>query len=133
MRTIEDVQDEINEITIKIESAEKEVELSQNKIDYFDKGEFFDEDKYKELLNEETLEVAGITMNVGDVLYEIDYTAFRTSMIDYVDSIEYTEFDEYNEFQEELETAEEELEELEEELEELKEELEELENEEEDE
>ena len=115
MRTIEDVKDEINEITIKIDSAEKEVELAQNKVDHFDKGEFFDEDKYKELLNEETLEVAGITMNVGDVLYEMDYTAFRTGMIDYADSMEYTEFDEYNEFQEELETAEEELEELEEE------------------
>ena len=119
---MKEIKTQIAEVENKIETLSLEIDRLQNELDTFDKTEHYCEDDYKNILNDETVDIAGITMNVGDVLLEMDHCAFYEGYINFVDSMDYNEFSDYEELEEEMEELNEQLEELNEQLEELEEE-----------
>jgi len=134
MRTIDDVISEIEKSEVSINEINTSIDNTQSQIDSFEVSDYYDESDHISTLNtfHGTIDVCGHDKDAGQVLYEVDYTAFREDYNNYTDSIDLDTFSEYNTLTDELEELKEELEEeeetlhtLEEELEELKEELEE--------
>ena len=122
------LQKRITDLATDITKAEQELVFASATIDAFDPSEHYTENMHIDFLNENygTVEVCGYTMDSGNVLFDRDYTAFRESLNNYIDSLDYTEFYEYNVLMEKHKEIEEEIEELEELMQELMQELEEL-------
>jgi hypothetical protein len=104
---------------IRIDNLENMIADLKNDIENYeiDPDEF--EDSYCEALDcEGSVTVCGIEFEPSNILREMDPTAYRCGLVDYVDGIELTEDDKYNELVEELEELEAELQDLYDELEE---------------
>jgi DNA repair exonuclease SbcCD ATPase subunit len=102
----------------KIEEVKRQIKSKQSEIDNFeiDQDEF--EDQYCEMLDYEgPVKVAGLTFDASAIIREMDPTAYRCGLNDYVDGIDKSDIKEYQELEEELEELENELSDLEEELE----------------
>jgi len=111
------------ELTGQIKDKKLEIEGKKKELDNFELDPYDYERQYDECIDEEgPVIVAGIKFDVSYALKELDPTAYRCKLVDYVDSIDKEETQEYKEIEEELETLEGELEDLETELEELEEE-----------
>ena len=102
MRTIDEVKAEIEEL-------EKE-------IDQFELDEDDYTDLYDEALNEGgPVRIGGLEYDPAYVLREVDPTAYRCGLADFVAGMELTDSDEYRELVEQLEELQDELTDLEDE------------------
>jgi len=103
---------------IEVKQAEivaKEAEIENFEIDVDDQ-----EGAYKEALDSDgPVSVAGMKFDASHILEELDPTAYRCGLVDYVDGLEKDDDPKYKELTEELETLQDELADLEGELEEL--------------
>jgi peptidoglycan hydrolase CwlO-like protein len=117
MRTIEDINNEI-------EALKEQISDKQEEINNFDKAEHLSDEKYAEMLDDVygKVNICGYTYCSSYALEKVDPIAYRCGFSDFADSMENEDFEEYNELIEELEELENELNELNEELEELNEE-----------
>jgi len=108
-----------DEILNEIESLENDKDNIQREINDLE----LDPDEYEDQYDDFLFEVYGY-VNLGaeyhpaDVLREIDPTAYRCGLNDYVNSIDITETIEYRELQDELEDIENQIIDLKEQLEE---------------
>jgi DNA repair exonuclease SbcCD ATPase subunit len=102
----------------KIENVKGLIKSKQAEIDNFeiDQDDFIEQ--YEDALNSEgEVKVCGMTFYPADIIKELDPTAYRCGLNDYVDGIDKNEVKAYQELEEELEELENELSDLEEELE----------------
>jgi len=96
------------------------IKAKQKELDNFEIDPDEYEDEYCEALDAEgDVYVGGLTFSPSQIIRELDPTAYRCGLIDFVDGMDIEEVPEYKELQEELEELEAELEELEAELEDL--------------
>jgi chromosome segregation ATPase len=97
----------------KIDKLENKIGDLKNDIDTYEIDPYEFEDQYCEMLDEAgPVNIAGIEFYPAHVLQEIDPTAYRCGLIDYVNGIELTIDEKYNELVEELEELEEKLQDL---------------------
>ncbi len=109
------------ENAIAIKNAE--IEDKQKEIDRFEIDPEEHEEEYKESLNSEgDVNVCGLTFSPSRIIEELDPTAYRCGLLDYIDSLDVSDDPAYKELEEELEILEDELTDLEGELEDLEEE-----------
>ena len=100
MRTIDEVKAEIEEL--------------ENGIDQFELDPDDYTDLYDEALNEGgPVRIGGLTFDPADIVKEMDPTAYRCGLNDFVDSMELEDSDEYREMLEQLEELQDELTDLE--------------------
>ena len=103
----------------EIEELKAKIKAKQAEIDNFEIDPDDYENEYCEMLNEEgPVKVAGLTFEADQIIRELDPTAYRCGLVDYVDGIEKSDVKEYQELEEELEELENQLEEMEEQEEE---------------
>ena len=103
----------------EIEELKAKIKAKQAEIDNFEIDPDDYENEYCEMLNEEgPVKVAGLTFEADQIIRELDPTAYRCGLLDYVDGIEKSDVQEYQDLEEELEELESELTDLENELEE---------------
>ena len=113
----------MKELMAKIEAKKAEIEAKQQEIDGFELDIDDYVEQYEEALNEEGLvKVGGLTFEPATIIRELDPTAYRCGLNDYVDGIEKSDSEKYQELEDELEALEDELTDLENELEEKEEE-----------
>lgn len=113
----------MKELMAKIEAKKAEVAAKQNEIDSFELDIDDYVEQYEEALNSEgEVKVAGLTFYPADIIKELDPTAYRCGLNDYVDGIDKGNDDKFIELEDELEALEDELTDLENELEEKEEE-----------
>jgi predicted nucleic acid-binding Zn-ribbon protein len=104
----------------QIYDLENEIAALENEIADYEIDPYDFEDEYCEALDcEGPVSVCGFEFNPSDILKEMDPTAYRCGLVDYVDSIDINDLDEFSAMAEKLEEMKEELSLLEEELEEL--------------
>ena len=86
------------------------------------------EDQFDESLDESIpeIEIGCLTYSPSHVLKNVDPTAYRCSLIDFVDSFDVEDSDEYKELQEEIDQLQSDIEDLENEIEDLESEIEDL-------
>jgi peptidoglycan hydrolase CwlO-like protein len=109
-----------NELTAQIEAKQAEIKVKQAELDNFELDVDDYEDIYKAHLDEEgPVIIAGMKFDPSYALQEIDPTAYRCGLNDYVDSFEKEDDPKYKELEEELESLTEELDALEAEIEDL--------------
>ena len=109
------------ENAIAIKNAE--IEVKQREIDGFEIDPEEHEEEYKDALDEQGDVVIGsLHYSPSYVLREVDPTAYRCGLADYIDSLDVSDDPAYKELEEELETLENELADLEGELDDLEEE-----------
>ena len=112
-----------SELEKAIAEKQAEIEAKQKEIDNFEIDIDEYEDEYCNMIDEmDVVRIGSLEYQASYVLREIDPTAYRCGLIDYVDSLEVSDDPAYKELEEELETLEDELTDLESELEELEEE-----------
>ena len=118
------------EIECLQESLEEQRQLlidAKNEVHEWVADEYEHEQAYKESLDEEgTVTVCGIEFEPSTILEELDPTAYRCGLADYLSNINIEDDSEGKILLEEVEDCETRIEELEEELAELEEELDEL-------
>ena len=111
----------IQQIEAKIAELTQQAKALQNQIDGFELDPDDYVDQYEEMLDEAHGDFLG--MNASYILKEMDQTAYRCGLLDYLDSLDQDEEkmnnDDYVELIEELEEIESKIEELEEELAEM--------------
>ncbi len=108
------------ENAIAIKNAE--IEAKQREIDGFEIDPDEHEEEYKESLDSEgDVNVCGLTFSPSRIIKELDPTAYRCGLLDYIDSLDVSDDPAYRELEEELKSLEYELADLEGELEELEE------------
>ena len=108
------------ELEKAIELKQAEIAAKEKEIDNFEVDVDEYEGSYKESLDSEgPVNVAGMTFEASRIIEELDPTAYRCLLNDYVDSCEKEEDPKYKELEEELETLEDELSDLESELEDI--------------
>ena len=82
----------------------------KRQIDIFEIDQDKHEESYKELIDEQgPVIVAGMKFTASRILEELDPTAFRCGLNDYVDSLELSDDEEYQALESELEEATDEL------------------------
>lgn len=109
----------IDELKQAIEAKKAEIKAKQNEIDNFEINPCDFEEEYCEMLNEDGLvKVAGLSFDADQIIRELDPTAYRCGLNDFVDGIDKEDVEEYQKLLEELEELENELSDLETELEE---------------
>ena len=103
--------------------ADKEKQQSNIEIDPDDY-----EDQFDDMLDESTqeIEIGCLTYSPSHVLKNVDPTAYRCSLNDFVDSLDVEDSDEYKELQEEIDQLKSDIEDLESEIEDLESEIEDL-------
>ncbi len=108
------------ENAIAIKNAE--IEAKQREIDGFEIDPEEHEEEYKDALDEQGDVVIGsLHYSPSYVLREVDPTAYRCGLVDYVNGLDVSDDPAYRELEEELKSLEYELADLEGELEELEE------------
>lgn len=111
------------ELEKAIEIKKAEIAAKEKEIDNFELDNDDYEESYKESLDSEgPVNVAGMQFDASRIIEELDPTAYRCGLVDYVDGLEKDDDPKYKELEEELETLEDELADLEVELEDLEEE-----------
>ncbi len=106
------------ELEKAIELKQAEITAKEKEIDNFELDNDDYEEQYKEAIDSEgPVKVAGIQFDPSRILEEMDSTAYRCGLNDYVDSLEKEEDPKYKELGEELETLTDGLADLESELE----------------
>ena len=99
----------------EIEELEEKINLKKMELDNFEIDPDDYTEQYDDFLNEEgTVRVAGLEFDPAQIVKELDPTAYRCGLVDYVDGIEKSDVKEYQELEEELEELENQLEEMEE-------------------
>ena len=103
--------------------ADKEKQQSQIELDPDNY-----EDQFDDMLNDSIpeIEIGCLTYSPSHVLKNVDPTAYRCSLNDFVDSLDVEDSDEYKELQEEIDQLKYDIEELESEIEDLESEIEDL-------
>jgi len=98
-----------------IPEIKEEIKVLQDQIDNFELDPYDFEDSYREFLDEMEgdIKVAGITFQASRIIEELDPTAFRCGLLDYIDGIDPKDSEDYQALVEELEQLESELEEME--------------------
>ena len=111
------IQNDINSVKAKIEQVQVKIEEKQKELDSFEVSR--DEDDYEECLNDScgTVYVCGVTFDAGYALRNLDPTAFRIGMGEWVNSLDPSDEDGYKDLEYELEELTNELFDLEDELE----------------
>ena len=108
------------ELEKAIEIKRAEIAAKEKEAENFELDPDDYEDSYKESLDSEgPVNVAGMQFDASRIIEELDPTAYRCGLVDYVDSIDKAEDAGYIELTEELETLEDELSDLESELEDI--------------
>ena len=111
------------ELENAIAAKQAEIEAKQREINNFEIDIDEHEDDFCNSLDEQGDVIIGsLHYSLSHVLREIDPTAYRCGLNDFVDSLEVSDDPGYKELEEELETLKDELTDLESELEELEEE-----------
>lgn len=112
---------EIEVLKAAIKEKEAEIRDKQRELDAFDISDYFDEDDFKEEVNDSypDIDIMGCSYSPGDIWKQVDYIAFREGFNDWLDNRDKEEINEYQTLKEELEDLENELEDLETELEDL--------------
>jgi len=98
--------------TTKLQDLKDYLRTLENRIYNFELDPDDYIDSYNELLDEEDVEICGMSYSTSHVLKEVDPTAYRCGLIDYIDGIDVEENEEYIELVEEKENLEFEIEEL---------------------
>ena len=112
-----------NELEKAIELKQAEIVAKEAEIENFEIDVDDQEDAYKEALDSDgPVSVAGMEFEAHRIIEELDPTAYRCGLVNYVDGLEKDDDPKYKELEEELETLQDELADLEGELEELDEE-----------
>jgi predicted nucleic acid-binding Zn-ribbon protein len=105
------------ELTAAIEAKQAEITAKQAELDNFELDVDDYENSYQEALDSDgPVIIAGMKFDPSYALQELDPTAYRCGLGDYVDSIEKDDDPTYKKLEEELETLEDELSDLESEL-----------------
>ena len=121
MKTIELLRAEVemkqHEIR-KMQSQIADKEKQQNQIE-LDPDDY--EDQFDEMLDESIpeIEIGCLTYSPSHVLKNVDPTAYRCSLNDFVDSLDVEDTDEYKALQEEIDQLKSDIEDLESEIEDL--------------
>jgi len=101
----------------RIRELRSEIERLQAEIDGFEADPEDFSEQYDDMLDEMgDVEIGGLSYAPSHVLKRVDAIAYRTGLLDYVDSLERDGLPEVEALQEELEDAQSELEDLEEEM-----------------
>ena len=112
-----------NELEKAIEIKQAEIVAKEKEIENFEIDVDDQEEAYKETLDSDgPVQVAGMTFDASRIIEELDPTAYRCGLVDYVDGLEKDDDPKYKELEEELEMLQDELSDLEGELEEMEEE-----------
>jgi hypothetical protein len=97
------------------EELESAIETKKEEIDCFEIDQDDYEDSYRECLNEQgEITIGYIKFDPAHVLEQLDPTAYRCGLNDYVDGIDKTDDPKYKALEEELEELESELEDMDE-------------------
>lgn len=108
------------ELTAAIEAKKAEVKEKERELDNFELDVDDYEESYREALDSEgPVVIAGMKFDPSYALRELDPTAYRCGLNDYVDSLEKDDDPKYKELAGEIETLRDELDALESELEDL--------------
>jgi hypothetical protein len=108
------------ELTAAIEAKKAELKAKEKELDTFELDVDDYEESYKDALDSDgPVIIAGIKFDPSYALKELDPTAYRCGLNDYVDSLEKEDDPKYKGLEEELETLTDELDALEAELEDL--------------
>jgi len=100
-----------------------EIEVKQREIDRFEIDPDEHEEDYRVSLDSEgDVNVCGLTFLPSQIIEELDPTAYRCGLVDYVDGLEVSDDPAYKKLEEELEALKDELAYLEGELDDLEEE-----------
>ncbi len=112
------------ELEKAIEIKKAEIAAKEKEIDNFELDNDDYEEQYRDMLEEISgpVKIGSLEYSAARVLEEVDPTAYRCGLNDYVDSLEKEDDPKYKELEEELETLEDELSDLESELEDIDEE-----------
>ena len=98
----------------RIEELQNEIADLEKEIDRFELDTDDYEDLYDELLNEQgPVNIGGLTFAPADIVKEMDPTAYRCGLLDFVDNMELEDSEEYREMVERLEELQDELTDLE--------------------
>ena len=111
---VEMIEHEIRKMQSQI--ADKEKQQEQIELDPDDFADQFD-DSLDESIPE--IEIGSLTYSPSHVLKNVDPTAYRCSLNDFVDSLDVEDSDEYKALQEEIDQLESDIEDLESEIEDL--------------
>ena len=122
------LQSQIDSIESKLSALRLQVsdlESQQGKIE-LDPDDY--EDQFDDMLDESIpeIEIGSLTYLPSHVLKNVDPTAYRCSLNDFVDSLDVEDSDEYKELQEEIDQLKSDIEDLESEIEDLESEIEDL-------
>ena len=130
MNTAQSLQDKIDETNEEIRDLDSEINDITLDIETFDKSEHVDKSELDELLNADgPVTVAGIEFNPSYILEELDPTAYSEQFNNWVDGISLENIEEYNDLVERLEELEDSLADRESDLVDYYDELETLEDE----
>lgn len=126
----EELKKAIDEVLVKIDEVTEKVNDLEKQINDYEIDPYYHENLYCEALDEQgDVTIGTLSYSPSVVLREVDPTAYRCGLIDFVDSLDNSDDPEYQQLEEELEEAEDELNVLANELDDLESELEELEEE----
>lgn len=135
LNEIKEIQNEIKELSDKMLELVLKRDSIQESMDSFKLNPDDYEDDFIELLNDEypDVDICGYSYSPVYILGEMDPSAFRRTLLDYVDTLDVTESEEYKEMEDdvddlnyEIDTIGEDILKLEDEIDELKDELEEV-------
>ena len=116
----QEMRKEMIEKMEKMDVLKEEFVKLQKALDSFELDVDSYEDQYCDMLNEEgAISVAGLTFDPAYIVRELDPTAYRCGLIDYVDGIDVSDDPKYKDLEEKIENLENEIDDLEAEIEEL--------------
>lgn len=126
---IEQLNQVIANVELKIESLNNEIEDKQKEIDCFEYE--VSEDVFDEFLDdvEESVMICGMEFQASDILKSCDPVAYRCAKSEYESNYDLDDIEEYQDLKQELEELENQLEEFESELEDFQNQLDSLESE----
>ena len=118
---IESIESKLSDLRFHV----SDLESQQGKIE-LDPDDY--EDQFDDMLDESIpeIEIGSLTYSPSHVLKNVDPTAYRCGLNDFVDSLDVEDSDEYKELQEEIDQLKSDIEDLESEIEDLESEIEDL-------
>lgn len=113
----------LDELNSLLSSKLSELEDKKNELENFELNPDDFEDAYCDMLDElDVVKIGSLEYQASYVLREVDPTAYRCGLVDYIDSLDKEDSEEYKAIEEEIEALESEIEGLEEEIENLEDE-----------
>jgi len=113
----------LDELNSLLSSKLSELEDKKNELENFELNPDDFEDSYCDMLDElDVVKIGSLEYQASYVLREVDPTAYRCGLVDYVDGLDKEDSEEYKAIEEEIEALESEIEDLEEEIENLEDE-----------